>query len=173
MIIRLHILFGMLQSTLLKPHAGLGSLWMKTNIMCATTQVGNMAVELALWTRPEDMAQARPSFAAASPGAAADVMGQASAALAAASLAFLVTDAPFAGGLLAAARQLFALAAGAEGLYSLAFAPNQKVSFWADASHHSWLCIDLLICCCFFLISDVHELSIRTSGKSRVARCNW
>ena len=83
--------------------------------------------EIATWTRPEDMQQARPSFAAASPGQAADIMGHTSAALSAVSLAFQGTDAGYSAQALAAARQLYGLAAAAEGLYSSGFAPNQKV----------------------------------------------
>jgi hypothetical protein len=84
-----------------------------------------MDLEIASWTRPEDMLQARPSFAATSP--AADVMGHTSAALSAVSLAFASTDAAYAKQALATAQHLYGLAAGAEGLYSSVFAPNQQV----------------------------------------------
>ena len=86
-----------------------------------------MDLEIATWTRPEDMQQARPTFMAASPGQAADIMGHASAALSAVSLAFAGTDAAYSAQALAAARRLYGLATAAEGLYTASFAPNQKV----------------------------------------------
>ena len=81
---------------------------------CHTLQVGSYAAETATWTRPEDMTTSRPNITIstvnATSTAAADLVGNAAAALAAASMAWESVNSTYAAQALLAAKDLYTFA---------------------------------------------------------------
>ena len=79
-------------------------------------QVGNYAAEMATWNRPEEMTTSRENItistanANTTPTAAADLVGNAAAALAAASMVWETVDSAYAAQALLAAKDLYTFA---------------------------------------------------------------
>ena len=84
--------------------------WVNVHIL----QVGSYAAETATWTRPEDMTTVRPNITIstvnATTTAAADLVGNAAAALAAASLVWEDVSSAYAAQALLAAKDLYTFA---------------------------------------------------------------
>ena len=81
-------------------------------------QVGEAAVDHALWAPPEKMRMPRRSFRITADQPGSDLAGEAAASLAAASLLFAAKDPPYSERCLASARELFNFADNFRGSYS-------------------------------------------------------
>ncbi|XP_048748294.1 uncharacterized protein LOC125660495 [Ostrea edulis] len=104
-------------------------------------QVGNGAIDHAVWGRPEDMNMARPAYkCTASNGGCSDVEGITAAALASASMAFKSKDPSYSHNLLTAAKSLYDFANTHKGIYNKG-PISDATSYYGSTGYKDELCV--------------------------------